>query len=60
MKVYKNGLERDIKDAALQDYQAAGWTTSQFVEQEKAVKPTVKSKGTVKETLDDAINTGEL
>ena len=63
MKVYKNSVSREIPDSKWAEYQAAGWTNSQrdAIEAEEVIKlkPPVKSKGTGKQTLDNAINTGE-
>lgn len=63
MKVYKDGILRDIPEGKLTEYQAAGWTSSQYVAMEAEevikLKPPVKSKGTAKQSLDNAINKGE-
>ena len=47
--VYKNGITRTIQSKDLNEYQDAGWTTSQEQAREEVIrlKPPVKSKATV-------------
>lgn len=61
MKVYKQNIAREINPSRLKEYLTAGWTSTPDVKAEEVIKlkPPVKSKGTGKEPLDNAINTGE-
>ena len=54
--VYKNGVSRSIADAKLDEYLSAGWNQSAEVKDEEVLvlRPPVKSKGTVKLSLDNA------
>lgn len=53
--VYKNNIIRQIKDRDLNQYQSAGWKTSQEQAGEETIrlKPAVKPKATVR-VLDEA------
>ena len=51
-KVYKDGIEREVKDSKLEGYLAAGWTTqsvaNNLVKDTTSSKPTVKASAAVK------------
>lgn len=54
--VYKDGISRSVLDTRLQDYLDAGWKLSADSADEEVLvlRPPVKSKGTVKLSLDNA------
>lgn len=57
--VYKNGICRQIPEGRLDEYLQAGWQQESNKDEECLVlRPPVKSKGTVKLSLDNA-NKGE-
>lgn len=51
-KVYKDGIEREVKDSKLEGYLAAGWHTqpaaNNLVKDTTSSKPTVKASAAVK------------
>jgi hypothetical protein len=65
--MYKHDMERLVHPDMIEQLKAAGWRTAKTVEKERVVqveeqivlKPPVKSKGTVKQTLDNANQQGE-
>ena len=63
MILEKDGLVRDIKDARVQEYIAAGWhqVRPAVVQAEEVInlKPPARVKAAVKSADDDAINQGE-
>lgn len=57
--VYKNSVCRQIPEGKLNEYLSAGWSQQENKDEERLVlRPPVKSKGTVKLSLDNA-NKGE-
>lgn len=66
MKIYKQGIERDINTAQYEQYSAAGWTqkavSTAAVEQADEVinlKPAAKVKAAVDQANGTTINQGE-
>jgi len=64
--MYKHEMERSAHPDMVEQLKAAGWRTSKAVvenvvqvEEQIVLKPPVKSKGTVKQTLDNANQQGE-
>jgi hypothetical protein len=64
MKVYKDGMEREVPKSKLSEYISAGWKESNSVgnivntEELIVLQPTAKSKGAAK-SLDNTINKGD-
>lgn len=54
--VYKDGIQRQITNSQLESYLSAGWSQSADSKDEETLvlRPPVKSKGTVKLSLDNA------
>lgn len=54
--VYKDGISRSVSNARLKEYLDAGWKLSADSADEEVLvlRPPVKSKGTVKLSLDNA------
>lgn len=62
IQMTKKGMTRWCQDYEQELLESAGWARSDSIVKVKDVinlKPAVKTKGTVKLTLDDAINTGD-
>ena len=62
IRVYRNGVIRDIHKAKLQEYLSAGWSQSpeDSAEEKISLKPPARVKAAVKSAEDDAIdNKGE-
>lgn len=59
IKVYRNGVQRDIRENKLQEYLAAGWSQSvqEQAEEKITLKPPARVKAAVKSAEDDAIET---
>jgi hypothetical protein len=57
IRVYRNGVQRDILKHKLQQYLSAGWSQSPEVTAEEtiALKPPARVKAAVKSAEDDAI-----
>ena len=63
MKLYKDGLERDVIRSKIAEYKRAGWSEQpagevKAVEDVVRLKPPVKTKATVK-VLDEATDKGD-
>jgi hypothetical protein len=61
IKMTKKGMERWCQDHEVELLQSAGWSVDNKVEAEEIIvlKPPVKSKGTAKQTLDNANQQGD-
>jgi hypothetical protein len=57
IRVYRNGVIRDIHKTKLQEYLSAGWSQSpeEAVEEQIVLKPPARVKAAVKSAEDDAI-----
>lgn len=57
IKVYRNGVIRDIRENKLQEYLLAGWSQSpeEQAEEKISLKPPARVKAAVKSAEDDAI-----